>query len=418
MIDSSPSTFALALFWGSLAVLVYTYLGYGALTWALGRVRRFLTNRRKHRTPAAPASGASDRDDALPAVTLIVAAYNEADVLDAKLDNLRALDYPEEKLEVLFVTDGSTDGSPERLAREPGVQCLHQPARAGKAAAMNRGVAHATTPVVAFTDANAMLALSALRALIRPYRDPSVGAVAGEKQVENAGGDAAGAGEGLYWTYESALRRWDADLHTIVGAAGELFSVRTDLYRPLPTDTILDDFVATLTVAGSGYRVAYAPEATAREAPSASLSDEMTRKVRIAAGGIQSIARLRHLLNPLRDPLLAFQLGSHRVLRWTLAPAMLPVCLASNIALAAGSGAALLYEGLLAAHVVFYGLACVYGAVAAWDERAAGRFPGWLSAPFYFVLMNAAVYAGAIRYVRGGQSAQWKRVRRAESAGA
>jgi hypothetical protein len=97
---------------------------------------------------------------------------------------------------------------------------------------------------------------------------------------------------------------------------------------------------------------------------------------------------------------------------------MLPVCLASNIALAAGSGAALLYKGLLAAHVVFYGLASVYGAVAAWDERAAGRLPGWLSAPFYFVLMNAAVYAGAIRYLRGGQSAQWKRVRRAESSGA
>lgn len=396
------------VFWGSFALIVYTYLGYGPIVWALGHLRRWL----RPRPPHPPLD-----DDALPAVTLVIAAYNEAAVIDEKLANVRALDYPAEKLDVVFVTDGSTDGTPDRLRRAPDVRLLHQAERTGKTAALNRAMRHVTTPLAVFSDANAMLNPKALRHIVRPYQDPSVGAVAGEKRVHADDGAVAGAGEGLYWRYESTLRRWDARLHSVMGAAGELFSVRTALFRPLPPDTLLDDFVMTLRIAGQGYRIAYVPEAYATEGPSASLAEEMTRKVRIAAGGLQSTVRLRALLNPFRHGLLSFQLLSHRVLRWTLAPAALPVCLGANLALALSHGD--LYTALLAGQLTLYGLAGGYGLYllrpSARPTKPDGHppAPAVLYAPFYFALMNAAVYLGMVRYLRGRQSVTWQRARRA-----
>jgi Glycosyltransferases, probably involved in cell wall biogenesis len=328
------------LFWSGLAVVFYTYVGYAPFVWALSRLRRWWHPRPDRTVPP---------DDDLPAVTLLVAAYNEADVIDEKLANTRALNYPREKLTVLFVTDGSTDTTPDRLRTAPGVQCLHRDERAGKMAALHRGMEHVETPIVVFSDANAMLNADALRNLVRHYQDASVGAVAGEKRVRAAGADdASGASEGLYWRYESALRRWDDALHSVVGAAGELFSVRTALFDPISEDTILDDFVLTLRVAARGYRVAYAPDAYATEGPSASLADEMQRKVRIVAGGFQALGRLRELFNPVRHGTLTFQFVSHRVLRWTLAPALLPVLLITNgllVGMGGGWAATLLLAG-------------------------------------------------------------------------
>ncbi|NBB85949.1 MAG: glycosyltransferase [Bacteroidetes bacterium] len=396
------------VFWTSLALIVYTYLGYGPVVWALSRLRQWLRPR-----PSQPPLD----DDALPAVTLVIAAYNEAAVIDEKLANVRALDYPADKLDVVFVTDGSTDGTPDRLRRAADIRLLHQTKRAGKTAALNRAMQHVTTPLVVFSDANAMLNPGALRHLVRPYQNPSVGAVAGEKRVRADDGAVAGAGEGLYWRYESTLRRWDARLHSVMGGAGELFSVRTALFRPLPPDTLLDDFVMTLRIAGQGYRIAYVPEAYATEGPSASLTDEMARKVRIAAGGLQATVRLRTLLNPFRHGLLSFQLLSHRVLRWTLAPAALPVCLGANLALALSHGD--LYTALLAGQLVLYGLAGGYGLYllrpSTRPTKPGGPLPApaVLYAPFYFALMNAAVYLGMIRYLRGRQAVTWQRAQRA-----
>ena len=387
------------LLWSGLAVVFYTYVGYAPLVWALSRLRRWWHPRPDRAVPS---------DDDLPAVTLLVAAYNETAVLDEKLANTRALNYPREKLTVLFVTDGSTDGTPDRLRTAPGVQCLHRDERAGKMAALHRGMEHVETPIVVFSDANAMLNADALRNLVRHYQDASVGAVAGEKRVRAAGtGDAAGASEGLYWRYESAIRRWDDALHSVVGAAGELFSVRTALFEPIPEDTILDDFVLTLRVAIRGYRVAYAPDAYATEGPSASLADEMCRKVRIVAGGFQALSRLRELFNPLRHGTLTFQFVSHRVLRWTLAPALLPVLLFAN-GLLVGMGGGAVATLLLAGQGVFYGLAA-YGALT--HEEPHG--PTALYAPFYFCVMNLAVYRGFLRYLRDQQAVAWTPAQRA-----
>ena len=387
-------------FWLALALLVYTYLGYGAVMTALARLRRWLAPRPDRPVPA---------DADLPPVTLLIAAYNEADILDEKLTNIRSLRYPKEKLTVLFVTDGSSDASPERLRHEPDVQVLHRPERRGKIHAMHRAMKHVQTPITVFSDANAMLNPDALRNLVRHYQDPTVGAVAGEKRVQTTGDSAAGAGEGLYWRYESFLKRMDAEVHSAVGAAGELFSIRTALFRPVAPDTLLDDFMLTLRIAADGFRIAYAPDAYAEEAPSASMADEMKRKVRIAAGGFQSIMRLPELWNPLRHGWLSFQYISHRVLRWTLAPAVLPVVLGLNVWLAAESGG--LYTILLGLQGAFYGLAG-YGALT----HNCRRGPGVLYAPFYFLAMNAAMYRGFYRFLKGRQRVQWEKARRAVPA--
>ena len=409
------------LFWLGCAVIVYTYAGYGLLVYLWLRLRR---------KPAAPIPPPSPAD--LPPLTLIVPAYNEGDILLAKWANCVELQYPRERLEVVFVTDGSTDGS-EHLLREQVVpaglrlRVLHQPERRGKLAAVERVMPLVTTPVTVFSDANALLNRKALVNLVKHYADPApgpgigpeIGAVAGEKRVHfAASAGAEGVGEGVYWRYESLLKRLDAQLYSVVGAAGELFSIRTALYESPPPDTLIEDFYLSLRIAMQGRRVAYAPDAYAVEGHSASLAEELKRKVRIAAGGLQAVARLRGLLNPLRYGVLSFQYVSHRVLRWTLAPLLLPLVLLANAVLAAQEAAqqagqqagpgGWLYRTLLAAQIGFYA-AALCGLLL----EQLGRRVKVFYIPLYFCLMNYAVYAGAWRLLRGRQSAVWDKAQRA-----
>lgn len=390
------------LFWFGCAVIVYTYAGYGLLIclWVHWRCPQRLQ-------PPPPLPDAD-----LPPLTLVVPAYNEGAVLSVKLHNTLELDYPRDRLEIVFVTDGSNDGS-EQLLQEYGVpascrlRVLHQPERRGKLAAVERVMPAVTTPVTVFSDANALLNPAALRNLVKHYADPAVGAVAGEKRVrfaQTAGVE--GVGEGLYWRYESALKRLDAALGSVVGAAGELFSIRTALYESAPPDTLIEDFYLSLRIAMRGRRVAYAPDAYAVEGHSASLREELKRKVRIAAGGLQAIARLPALLNPLRYGVLSFQYVSHRVLRWTLAPLLLPAVFAANLLLLR-SGTPM-YAWLLAAQVLFYG-----GALCGWLLEQLGVKIKLFYIPMYFCLMNFAVYAGALRLLRRQQSAVWEKAQRA-----
>lgn len=225
--------------------------------------------------------------------------------------------------------------------------------------------------------------------------------------ADSSNGQASGAGEGLYWRYESALKRLDSRLWSVAGAAGELFSLRTDLWEPLPEDTLLDDFVVSLRVAAKGYRIAYAPDAWASESPSANLREEWKRKVRITAGGFQSMARLSGLF---RVPRLAFVYISHRVLRWTIMPAMLPVLPLLAVWLAAESGSPL-YVG-----IAVLAVAGLVGTLAAWYRLAREQSAGCLTPFFYFVFMNAAVWAGAARMARGRQRVTWERAVRHTAA--
>lgn len=380
-------------FWLALGVVAYTYVGYGLLMGLLARIRP------KHL--ALP-----EVDPAYtPPVTLVIPAYNEAPVLAGKLANCRQLDYPPDKLTLLFVTDGSTDGTEAILAREPDVMVLHDPVRRGKPAAMNRAMRHVQTPVTVFSDANTQLNPDAVRRLAVYFNDPAVGCVAGEKRVVAADAG-SGAGESLYWRYESTVKRWESRVGNVMGAAGELFAIRTECYTPLPENALLDDFVLSFRIAMQGRRLVYAPEAYALEHGSASLQDEWARKVRISGGGIQSVIWLAPLLNPFRYGLLTCQYISHRVLRWTLTPILLLLLLPWNGRLAAQYGG--IYGLLLLGQVFFYGLA-----LAGWSLERRGR--RWKPAfvPFYFSMMNAAVFAGAWRFVRGRQDVRWRKAQRA-----
>lgn len=388
------------LFWGCLLLVFYTYVGYGLVLYIWLKVKSLFG---KQQGGIAPAEG-----EKWPPVTLVIAAYNEADILAEKLENCKELDYPETKLHFLFVTDGSNDGSPDFLRKQEWIQTLHQPERNGKIAAINRAMQVVHTPITVFTDANTFLNPMAIRELVSNLEDPTFGAVAGEKYIRTRpGGAASGAGEGLYWKYESALKRMDAELYSVVGAAGELYAIRTALYQEFAPDTILDDFMQTLLIAKAGYRVAYNPNARAEEYPSANLEEELKRKIRICAGGIQSILRLIPLLNLFKYGLLSFQYISHRVLRWTLAPVALILLLVSNIWLAAEEG--MIYQLLMVGQTAFYTLALAGYLLRGKEVKVPGFF-----VPLYFCMMNYSVFAGMRRYFLRTQSVNWEKAKRAD----
>ena len=300
----------LFFFWFFLAVLFYAYLGYGILLYVLVRLKRLLQATPE---PAPP--------DEYPEVTHLIAAYNEGEFIDQKIRNSLALRYPVGRMKVVVVTDGSSDDTADRVRAYPEVQLFHEPERKGKIAAVHRVMAHITSPIVVFSDANTLLNESAISNMVHRFQDPQIGVVAGEKRVKMETEDtASAAGEGLYWKYESKLKQWDGEWHSVMGAAGELFAIRRDLYEPVATDSIIEDFIMTMTIASDGYLIAYEPEAYAMESASTSVAEEMKRKIRISAGAFQAMWRLRHLFNPIRYGKLSFQFISHRALRWTLAP--------------------------------------------------------------------------------------------------
>ncbi|MBL7783688.1 MAG: glycosyltransferase family 2 protein [Saprospiraceae bacterium] len=387
-----------ALFWIGTFVVFYAYLGYGLLLFACVWVKRRFSAR-------APET------DVFPPVTFIVCAYNEKDWMAQKIANSIALDYPPALIRFLFVTDGSNDGTDTIVHTYPypaGIQwqLLHQSDRRGKIAAFQRAMAFVETPVVVSTDANTLVNRDAIRRIVRHFADPQVGAVAGEKRISMAErDDASSAGEGIYWKYESTLKKWDAELWSVVGAAGELFAFRTDVYEHVPTDTIVEDFYLTMRIAQKGYRVQYEPGAWAAESSSVSVSEELKRKVRIAAGGLQAVVRLAPLLNIFRYGVLSFQYISHRVLRWTMAPLLLPVLLLLNIVLAAKGS--LLYQVLLACQVLFYS-AALAGYVLEQRKMKIKAF----FIPYYFCVMNYSMYAGFFRIIRGNQTVLWEKAQR------
>lgn len=384
-------------FWLLLGLVFYTYLGYGLLLYFLLRLKRLFGAK-----PSPPPV------DFQPPVTLVIPAYNEEDFILEKVKNSLALDYPADKLRILFITDGSSDRTPEILAEQAGIELSHQARRAGKAAAENRAMGLVNTPIVVFCDANTYLNRDCIKNLVRHYSDPKVGAVSGEKRVLSEAADSASAaGEGLYWRYESSLKKWDSELYTVVGAAGELISFRSELVQDLEEDTILDDFVQSLRICQQGYRVVYEPEAYAAERGSDNVGEELKRKVRIAAGGWQAMYRLASLLNPFPQPLLTFQYLSHRVLRWSLAALALPIIFVLNILLLPQG---LVYTYLFGAQILFYA-----AAMLGWILENRKLRLKLLFVPYYFTMMNYAVFAGFFRWLRGRQKSTWERAKRAQA---
>jgi cellulose synthase/poly-beta-1,6-N-acetylglucosamine synthase-like glycosyltransferase len=340
-------------------------------------------------------------------VTILIAAYNEEDIILEKLANTLELNYPKNKLQIIFITDGSTDHTAEKLKGHEGIMLLHEDKRAGKMAAIERAMPFVEGEITVFTDANTFLNKDAIVELIKHYQNPKVGAIAGEKRIiVDAKADASSAGEGFYWKYESALKKWDYALYSNVGAAGELFSIRTALYRPVEHDTIIDDHMIAMRIAESGFIIGYEPKAFAIETGSANIREELKRKVRIAAGGIQSILRLKKAANPFINPVFTFQYISHRVLRWTIAPFLLIAILLLNPIIVLNKGS-VVYQVILAAQVVFYSLSLVGLYFESKNIRVKVLF-----VPYYFCVMNYAVLAGIIKFYSNNQSSAWEKSKR------
>ena len=351
----------------------------------------------KPRSPRLP--------EPLPEATLLIAAYNEEAIVASKMVNCRQLDYPADKLRLVWITDGSNDNTNERLKEYPEVTVLYQPRRQGKTAALNRAIPYVKTPYVIFTDANTMLNKGAIKEIIRQFSDPRVGCVAGEKRVEIQAEQGATAGEGIYWKYESALKRLDYRLYSTVGAAGELFAIRTSLFEQMPPDTLLDDFILSLRIAMRGYKIADSKEAYALESASLNMREEEKRKVRISAGGLQSVWRLRGLLNIFRYGILSFQYISHRVLRWTLTPVVLFALLPLTLLLACTGHT--LYTVILALQLAFY----LLGYLGYKMEKRNIRNK-LLFIPYYFLFMNINVIRGYSYLAKHKGTGAWEKAKR------
>lgn len=378
----------------TIIIILYTYIGYAGLLYSIAVLLRALRT-------------TQEEISFTPSLTLIVTAYNEEDCIEEKIHNSLSLNYPQELLKFIFVTDGSDDRSPGIVAKYPQIKLLHDPVRNGKTAAIQRAMQEVQTDIVVFTDANTILNHDALLHIGSHYHDENTGAVGGEKRVDTSGVSDAVAGEGFYWRYESMLKKSESELYSVVGAAGELFSIRTALYQPLPPDTIVDDFMITMRIAAKGFRIRYEPRAYATEKASATIPDERKRKVRIAAGGIQAMLRLPFLLLPLPQPLLWFEYISHRILRWVVTPFLLILALVLNVYLVFTQEATALLCILLTAQLVFY-----LTALAGYFFRKNQMRFRLFFLPYYFCLMNYGMIEGMLRYFFGKQTVIWEKAAR------
>lgn len=377
--------------------VLLTYVGYPAVLVAVVR-------RRAVRSSAVRSADSAPGSEHLPTMTVVVAAYNEEAVIEQKIADLRRQDYPS-PVRVLVVTDGSTDSTPRR-ALLAGAEVLHDRHRAGKSAAVNRGLAAADTDVVVLTDANCFLAPGSLRALGEEFADPRVAVVGGVKSV---GGDSAqGRGEGLYWRFETALKSAESVLGVVPGAVGELVAVRRSAVAPIPSGVINDDYHLACAALADGHRVRCAERARTYETGSVTAGAEMERRTRVAAGTWQTTLAHLRLLDPRRGH-VSWVFAGHRVLRSLVTPVALPVLLvASGWQSRPGTDRA---DGSVlpaAARVLLAGQVLLYGGAAASlysDVRL-------LSAPYAFVSTNVATLRGGLRHLSGRQPVAWEPVNR------
>jgi cellulose synthase/poly-beta-1,6-N-acetylglucosamine synthase-like glycosyltransferase len=385
---------AIVVFWACMAGVVYAYVGYPALVWALSR----LLGRRRQ----PPAAGD------LPSVSLLVAAYNEEAEIEKRIQTALMMDYPPEKLEIVIASDGSSDATADivRSYAHRGVRLLDYRQRRGKAAVLNAAFDEVEGEIVLLSDANTHIDPPALRRLVRWFDDPEVGVVCGRLILTDpATGRNA---DSLYWKYETFLKKCEGQLGGLLGANGAIYAIRHQLFAPIPDDTIVDDFVLPLQAKlRTGCAIVYDTSAVAREETPAAIGAEFQRRSRIGAGGFQSIAWLWPLLSP-RYGWTAFTFLSHKVLRW-LCPFFLLGLVASNVCLLDQP----FYTYALLGQAGFYLLSLLASFVP-----ARFRLLKPLRLATMFTGMNAALLVGCWRWLQGSQKAAWKRtVRLAETSG-
>jgi cellulose synthase/poly-beta-1,6-N-acetylglucosamine synthase-like glycosyltransferase len=388
-----------ALFWLSLGLVAYSYVGYPIVIGAWSALHDVMSGIRF--LGGGPDRRQRRRVEHLPHVTIVFAAYDEETCIQQKLENCLALDYPADKLEVLVGCDGCTDRTAElaRSTRDRRVRVLEFP-RAGKASALSKLVPQARGDVVVLTDANTTMDRGAAKALVRHFDDPEVGAVVGRLRLYNR--VRREYEESLYWRYETILKYFEGSLGSVVGANGGIYAIRRLLFQPLHRGTIIDDFVIPVRIAARGWRVPFEPAAVAYEETTEDYSREFGRRARIGAGNWQSVGLVPDVFDP-RNAFLCFAFVSHKLLRWA-APLLLALAFGLNVALAMRGG--VLMPALLLLHLAFYALAL------AGRLNAAGPLRRVASIAHYFVAMNAALAVGFWRFLRGTQSAAWNRTSR------
>lgn len=375
------------VFWVVLLLMAYVHLGYPAAAWLRALVRPL---------PHAPSP-------IEPAVSVVVVAYNEATRVAARLENLLALDYPKDKLEIILASDGSTDATVERARQyaEAGVVVRAFHTRRGKAAVLNDAIASAMGEIVVLADARQRFDPGAVRALVRNFADPSVGAVSGELlMTPDAAGAAVGKGVCFYWRYEKFIRRNESRAGSTVGATGAIYAIRKVLFEPIPEDTILDDVLIPLRIVRDGYRVLFEPEARAFDGASATARQEFVRKVRTIAGTFQLLVREMWVFDPFRNAVW-FETISHKALRLML-PLLQLIVLTVNLRLATYVP---VYRMVLAAQLLFY-LAALAGAA----QRQTRRPLIVLTVPYTICLLTWATIVGFVHFITRRQKATWDRV--------
>ena len=377
------------LFWCLVAIIAYTYAGYPLVAFAAGTILR-----RKVRRGEASRGG-------LPLVSVIVAAYDEADDIQDRIRNLLASDYPKDRLEVVIASDGSTDRTVELAsAVEPErVRVLDLPRR-GKAAALAAGAAQAWGDVLLFTDANTVFRPDAVRVLVRNFADPDVGGVAGHTTyLVGDHTESAGRGEGLYWRYDTWLKRLETMTGSVVSAHGGMHAVRRELFRPVEDPAVTDDFAISTAVVAQGKRLVFEPGALGYEQPMSSTGSEFGRRVRLMTRGLRGILLRRELLNPFRTGFYAVAFASRKVLRRVL-PLTFPLLLIISVALADESAVYALFAGGQ--------LLILSAGVLGWTLRrtSLGRSP-MLYVPFFFCMANLASVMALWNVVRGRRVERW-----------
>lgn len=398
------------IFWICVLLILYTYALYPALLWLFARI-----------FPAQIATPAQD-SQFLPTVTLLISAYNEEAVIARKLENSLTLDYPQEKLQILVAVDGQEDNTKAIVDSyaSRGVELSFSPQRTGKINAIHRAILAARADIIVLTDANTYFEQPALRRLVAPLADPSVGAVSGAKVIASQG-DSLAHSEGLYWKYESFIKKQESRLGSCTGVCGEIFALRKDLFEPPPPRVINDDFYIAMQILRKGYRVVYTPNALTVEKMSLSANDEGVRRARIVAGRYQALWMGTRIL-PLKQPGLIWQVVSHKFLRPLVPFAMLGALLANLIAVISPVNTAatplLRLTGPIAwicllLQAAFYCLA-LWGILKPQSDHGTTVVEKILYLPAFFVNSNLAAVSGLVMYLAGRQTNLWQRVARRE----
>lgn len=376
------------LFWTSLIALAYTYLGYMIILFVIVLFKKNIKT--------VQSENSND-------VTLIIPAYNEGFILQDKIDNCLELGRAFGKLKIVFCIDGSTDNSVEILQKYPNIKVHYSEIRKGKMSAINNAMKEVNTPFIIFSDANTLLHKTSITELVKHFNNKKIGAIAGEKRVLFTTNTIVGLGEGYYWKYESFLKLLNSKLYSVVGAAGELFCMRTKLFTELPEDTILDDFMLCMEVIKKGYQVVYEPNAIAIESPSVNIEEESKRRIRIAAGSFQALSRLSISFPFLKFPIFSFQFFSQKFCRWVISPLALIVLFIASVILYSNETSFIQY--FIKAQFLFYGIAFIGFVLNKYFKRNFIFF----SVPYYFVFMHVSLIFGFIKFYQGKQSTQWEK---------